>query len=45
MASIQETIPDHLAQAAEVARAWSSAEQQREFRLTGIVDPAEFAEP
>ncbi|MAE96921.1 MAG: hypothetical protein CL910_19915 [Deltaproteobacteria bacterium] len=41
MPSIQETIPDHLAEAAEAARAWFSADQGSEFKLTGIVDPAE----
>ena len=41
MPSIQETIPDHLAEAAEAARAWFSADQGNEFNLTGIVDPAE----
>ena len=41
MPLIQETIPDHLAEAAEAARAWFSADQGNEFKLTGIVDPAE----
>ncbi|MEM9176249.1 MAG: hypothetical protein AAGC67_13565 [Myxococcota bacterium] len=41
MPSIQETIPDHLADAAEAARAWFSAAQGSEFKLTGIVDPAQ----
>ena len=44
MPSIQETIPDHLAEAAEAARAWFSADQGSEFKLTGIVDPVELAE-
>ena len=41
MTAIQENIPGHLAAAAEAARAWFSAHQGSEFRLTGIVDPAE----
>lgn len=41
MPSIQETIPDHLVEAAEAARASFSAKQGSEFKLTGIVDPAE----
>lgn len=40
MPTIQETIPDHLVDAAEAARAWFSADQGSEFKLTGIVDPA-----
>ena len=36
---IEETIPDPLADEAEAARAWFSAEQASEFKLTGIVDP------
>ena len=44
MPSIQETIPDHLADAAEAARAWFSADQGSEFKLTGIVDPAESSD-
>ena len=41
MPSIQETIPGHLVEAAEAARARFSAEQGSEFKLTGIVDPAD----
>jgi hypothetical protein len=44
MPTIQETIPDHLADAAEAARAWFSADQGSEFKLTGIVDPVEANE-
>ena len=41
MPSIQETIPDHLAEAAEAARSWFAAHQGSEIKLTGIVDPAD----
>jgi hypothetical protein len=34
--SIQETIPDHLADVAEAARASFSANPGSEFKLTGI---------
>ncbi len=44
MASIHETIPGHLAAAAEAARAQFSEEQGSEFKLTGIVDPADSTE-
>ena len=44
MPSIQETIPGHLVEAAEAARARFSAEQGSEFKLTGIVDPAESSD-
>ena len=40
MALIQEQIPEHLAEPAEAARAWFSADRGSEFKLTGIVDPA-----
>jgi len=41
MPTIEETIPDHLVDAAEAARAWFSTDQGSEFKLTGIVDPTE----
>lgn len=44
MPTIQETIPDHLADAAEAARAWFSADQGSEFKVTGIVDPGDSTE-
>ena len=39
MARVEETIPAHLVDAAEAARAWFSRDQGSEFKLTGIVDP------
>ena len=39
MGAIQETIPDHLTDAAEAARAWFSRDRGHEFKLTGIVAP------
>ena len=39
MARVEETIPAHLVDEAEAARAWFSQEQGSEFELTGIVDP------
>ena len=39
MPTVQETIPEHLSDAAEAARAWFSAGQGSEFEVTGIVDP------
>lgn len=44
MPTIQETIPTHLAEAAEAARAWFSTDQGSEFKVTGIVDPGDSAE-
>jgi hypothetical protein len=39
MPRIEESIPAHLADEAEVARAWFSRERDRAVKLTGIVDP------
>ncbi|MEM7412408.1 MAG: hypothetical protein AAF430_19420 [Myxococcota bacterium] len=39
MPRIEETIPPHLADAAEAARASFSRERGSEFKLTGILDP------
>ncbi len=39
MPRVEETIPAHLVDAAEAARAWFSQDQGSEFKLTGIVDP------
>jgi len=41
MPRVEESIPAHLADAAEAARAWFSRDQGSEFKLTGIVDPDE----
>jgi hypothetical protein len=41
MPRVEETIPDQLAAEAEAARAWFAREREREFKLTGIVDPEE----
>ncbi len=40
MPQIQESIPVHLAEASEAARAWFSSDQGTEFKITGIVDAA-----
>ncbi len=39
MPRIEESIPSHLSDEAEAARAWFSRDQGSEFKLTGIVDP------
>ncbi len=39
MPQIEESIPIHLAEASEAARAWFSSEQGADFKVTGIVDP------
>lgn len=39
MPRVEETIPSHLIEEAEAARAWFSRERGHEFALTGIVDP------
>ncbi len=44
MPRVHETIPPHLADAAEAARAWFSSERGSEFKLTGILDPEEAPE-
>ena len=41
MPHIHESIPAHVAQEAEAARAWFSRAEGSEFKLTGIVEPAE----
>lgn len=45
MPRIEESIPAHLAEEAEAARAWFSRDQGSEFKLTGIVDPEQVREP
>jgi len=44
MPRIEESIPAHLIDEAEAARAWFSRERGSEFKLTGIVDPADVPE-
>jgi hypothetical protein len=39
MPRVEESIPTHLVDEAEAARAWFSRERGSEFKLTGIVDP------
>jgi hypothetical protein len=39
MPLVEESIPVHLVDEAEAARAWFSRERGSEFKLTGIVDP------
>lgn len=39
MPRVEETIPAHLVDEAEAARAWFSRDRGSEFKLTGIVDP------
>ena len=39
MPRVEETIPSHLAEEAEAARAWFSRDRGSEFKLTGILDP------
>jgi hypothetical protein len=41
---VAESIPAHLVDEAEAARAWFSRDRGSEFKLTGIVDPAEVPE-
>ena len=43
MPQIEESIPVHLAEASEAARAWFSSAQGTDFKVTGIVDPAAAA--
>ena len=45
MPRVEETIPAHLVDEAEAARAWFSREHGSEFKLTGIVDPHDVPEP
>ncbi len=42
MPRVQETIPPHLIDEAEAARAWFSHDRGSEFKLTGILDPEEL---
>lgn len=44
MPRVQESIPDHLVDEAEAARAWFSRARGSEFKLTGIVDPDDVPE-
>ena len=44
MPRVQETIPPHLVDEAEAARAWFSRDRGSEFKLTGILDPEEQPE-
>lgn len=39
MPRIEETIPPHLVDEAEAARAWFSRDRGSEFKVTGILDP------
>jgi hypothetical protein len=39
MPRVEESIPVHLVDEAEAARAWFSRERGSEFKLSGIVDP------
>ena len=43
MAQVVETIPAHLRDQAEAARAWFSAREGAAFKLTGIVNPDDAA--
>ncbi len=45
MPRVEESIPAHLVDEAEAARAWFSRNGGAEFKLTGIVDPEEVREP
>ena len=45
MPQVEESIPVHLAEASEAARAWFSSEQGTDFKVTGIVDPVAAAPP
>lgn len=45
MPRIEESIPAHLVDEAEAARAWFSRERGSAFKLTGIVDPENAPEP
>ena len=38
---ILETVPAHLVEQAEAARAWFAQDQSSEFKITGIVDPVD----
>jgi len=44
MPRVEESIPAHLVDEAEAARAWFARERDNEFKLTGIVDPEEVRE-
>ena len=44
MPRVEESIPAHLVDEAEAARAWFSRNGGAEFKLTGIVDPEEARE-
>ena len=44
MPQVEESIPVHLVDEAEAARAWFSRDQGSEFKLTGIVDPENVRE-
>ena len=41
MPSVVEEIPERLQPAAEAALAWINAQQDAQFRITGLVDPEE----
>jgi len=43
MPRVEESIPTHLVDEAEAARAWFSRDRGSEFKLTGIVDPEDVA--
>ena len=45
MPHIEESIPSHLADASEAARAWFSSDQGSDFKVTGIVDPERVGDP
>ena len=45
MYRVEESIPTHLVDEAEAARAWFSRNGGAEFKLTGIVDPEVVREP
>lgn len=45
MPRVEESIPRHLVDEAEAARAWFSRERGSEFKLTGIVDPEDVPDP
>ena len=44
MPRVEETIPPHLVDEAEAARAWFSRDRSSEFKLTGILDPEALPE-
>ena len=44
MPRVEESIPAHLVDEAEAARAWFSRERGSAFKLTGIVDPGDVPE-